>query len=167
LPLELIALQQADFDLSLTGFPEDEILRLLTASPSEGQCDPDEVPEPPVEPITQAGDQWILGHHRLLCGDATKVADIDRLLSDGLVDLLLTDPPYNVGYEGMTADRLTIVNDAMDPAEYRRFLASPLTASTRHLRPGGAFCLWHADTAGLDVRLACSDAGLSVRQCLV
>jgi DNA modification methylase len=166
LPLELIALQKADFDLSLTGFPEDEILRLLTAPTGEGQCDPDDVPEPPAEPITQPGDLWLLGRHRLLCGDATRSDDIARV-TDTPVDLLLTDPPYNVAYEGKTADRLTIANDAMHPAEYRRFLASALSASTCHLRPGGSFYLWHADTAGLDVRLACSDAGLSVRQCLV
>jgi hypothetical protein len=104
LPLELIALQKADFDLLLTGFPEDEILRLLTAPPSEGQCDPDDVPETPAEPITQPCDLWLLVRHRLLCGDATKPDDIARV-TDTPVDLLLTDPPYNVGYEGKTSDR--------------------------------------------------------------
>jgi site-specific DNA-methyltransferase (adenine-specific) len=72
-----------------------------------------------------------------------------------------------VAYEGKTADALTIANDDMDPAQYRAFLASALSAAGRHLRPGGSFYLWHADTAGLDVRLACSEAGLRVRQCLV
>src|SRR5829696_6979671 len=63
LPLELMALQQADFDLALTGFPEDELLRLLTAPPAEALSDPDEVPEPPAEPVTQPGDLWVLGRH--------------------------------------------------------------------------------------------------------
>jgi site-specific DNA-methyltransferase (adenine-specific) len=167
LPLELVALQQADFDLSLTGFPEDEILRLLTQPPAEGLAEPDDVPDPPAEPATEPGDLWVLGRHRLLCGDATKPGDLARLLPGGPADLLLTDPPYNVGYEGATADRLTIANDDLGPAEYRRFLTAALVAAAGHLRPGGAFYLWHADTAGLDVRLACADAGLTVRQCLV
>jgi DNA modification methylase len=167
LPLELMALQKADFDLSLTGFPEEEILRFLGAPPAEGSTDPDDVPEPPVEPVTKAGDLWVLGRHRLLCGDATKPEDLARLLPESPADLLLTDPPYNVGYEGKTADRLTIANDAMDPAEYRAFLASALTAAGRHLRPGGSFYLWHADLTALPVRLACADAGLQIRQGLV
>lgn len=167
LPLELIELQKADFDLSLTGFSADELLALLAPPGSEGQGDPDDVPEPPAEPVTLPGDVWQLGRHRLLCGDATQPADLARLLPDAPVDMLLTDPPYNVAYEGKTAEALTIANDQMDPAAYRRFLASALTAAGGHLRPGGAFYLWHADTAGLDVRTACAEAGLQVRQCLV
>jgi DNA modification methylase len=167
LPLELMALQEADFDLSLTGFPEDELLRLLTAPAPEPRSDPDEVPEPPTEPITQPGDLWLLGRHRLLCGDATKSDDLARLLPEGKADLLLTDPPYNVGYEGKTTEALTIANDNMDPAAYRAFLSSALGTAGKRLRAGGAFYVWHADTAGLDVRLSCADAGLRVRQCLV
>jgi site-specific DNA-methyltransferase (adenine-specific) len=167
LPLELMELQKADFDLALTGFPEDEVLRLLTQPAAEGQCDPDEVPDPPAEPVTRPGDLWLLGRHRLLCGDATKPEDLARLLPDRPADVLLTDPPYNVAYEGKTADKLTIANDAMSPAEYRKFLKSALATASERLRPGGAFYVWHADTAGLDVRLACAEAGLSVRQCLV
>jgi hypothetical protein len=124
LPLELMELQAADFDLSLTGFSADELQALLAPSPAEGLCDPDDVPDPPAEPVTKSGDLWALGRHRLLCGDATKPEDLARLLPDGPADLLLTDPPYNVGYEGKTDDALTIANDAMDAAEYRRFLAS-------------------------------------------
>jgi DNA modification methylase len=167
LPLELMELQKADFDLTLTGFPEDEILRLLAAPPAEGQCDPDEVPEPPADPVTKPGDLWALGRHRLLCGDATKPEDLARVTGGQAVDMLLTDPPYNVAYEGKTPDRLTIANDAMPDAEYRTFLASALTAAGQHLRTGGSFYVWHADTAGLAVRSACADAGLAVRQCLV
>lgn len=146
LALELMALQGADYDLTLTGFPEDELLRLLTAPPAEPLADPDHVPDPPADPVTRPGDLWLLGRHRLLCGDATKPADLARLLPDGPADLLLTDPPYNVAYEGKTAAALTIANDAMDPAAYRAFLAAALAAAGQHLRPGGAFYLWHADT---------------------
>jgi len=104
LTAELAALQKAEYDLSLTGFPEEDILRLLTEPPAEGGGDPDEVPEPPAIPVTQPGDVWVLGRHRLLCGDATKPEDLARVLDGSPADLLLTDPPYNVGYEGGTAD---------------------------------------------------------------
>ncbi|MBP3954834.1 ParB N-terminal domain-containing protein [Gemmata sp. G18] len=164
---ELVALQNADYDVSLTGFPEDELLRLLTAPPAEPAGDPDDVPEPPAEPVTRPGDLWLLGRHRLLCGDATKPEDLARLLPDGPADTLLTDPPYNVAYSGKTADALIIANDDMTPEQYRTFLASALGSALRHLSPGGAFYVWHADLAGLDVRLACASAGLTVRQCLV
>ena len=167
LTAELAALQKAEYDLSLTGFPEEDILRLLTEPPAEGGGDPDEVPEPPAIPVTQPGDVWVLGRHRLLCGDATKPEDLARVLDGSPADLLLTDPPYNVGYEGGTADRLTIANDAMPEADYRRFLTTALTAAAEHLRPGGGFYVWHADTFGLPVRQAAAEAGLGVRQCLV
>jgi DNA modification methylase len=167
LPLELVALQEAEFDLSLTGFPEDELLRLLTAPPAEPLSDPDEVPDPPADPITKTGDLWVLGRHRLLCGDATRPDDLARLLPKGKADLLLTDPPYNVGYEGKTAAALTIANDDLGPAAYRAFLTGALATAGKRLRAGGSFYVWHADSAGLDVRLSCAEAGLRVRQCLV
>jgi DNA modification methylase len=167
LPLELMALQEAEFDLSLTGFPEDELLRLLTAPPADPLSDPDEVPEPPADPVTRPGDLWVLGRHRLLCGDATSPDVLARLLPEGKADLLLTDPPYNVGYSGKTAEALTIANDDMDPVAYRAFLTGALATAGKRLRAGGSFYVWHADSAGLDVRLSCAEAGLRVRQCLV
>lgn len=167
LPLELMALQSADYDLSVLGFPDDELQRLMAPPGNDGLADPDEVPEPPADPVARPGDLWRLGRHRLLCGDATKPDDVARLVGGTPVDLLLTDPPYNVAYEGKTAAALTIANDDMDPEAYRAFLTAALAASARHLKPGGAFYVWHADTAGLDVRLSCAGAGLRVRQCLV
>jgi DNA modification methylase len=165
--LELISLQDADFDLSLTGFSDDELQALLAPAGNAGLGDPDEVPEPPAEPVAKPGDLWLLGRHRLLCGDATKREDVERLLDGSPADLLLTDPPYGVSYVGKTADALTIANDAMDPEQYRAFLGDALTAAATHLRPGGSFYIWHADTAGRPTRWASSDAGLTVRQCLV
>jgi DNA modification methylase len=99
LPLELMALQSADFDLSMLGFPDEELARLLAPEPNEGQVDPDEVPEPPDEPTTRPGDLWLLGRHRLLCGDSSKAEDVDRLLAGAPVHLVNTDPPYNVRVE--------------------------------------------------------------------
>jgi DNA modification methylase len=99
LPLELAALQEMGFDLDLTGFSGDELLRLLDSETNDGQGDPDAVPEPPDEAITQAGDLWILGKHRLLCGDSSKPEDVDRLLGGAAIHLVNTDPPYNVQVE--------------------------------------------------------------------
>ncbi len=99
LPLELAALQEMDFDLDLLGFEADELTRLLASEPNEGKTDPDDIPEPPDEAITQPGDLWILGNHRLLCGDSSKPEDVDRLLDGKPIHLVNTDPPYNVRVE--------------------------------------------------------------------
>jgi DNA modification methylase len=99
LPIELAELQEAGIDWSLLGFDQDELLKLLNPELKEGLTDPDAVPEPPDEPITQPGDLWILGEHRLLCGDSSSVADVDRLLDGARIHLVNTDPPYNVKVE--------------------------------------------------------------------
>ena len=99
LPIELGELQGMSYDLGLLGFSEEELAKLLDPGVKEGLCDPDEVPEPPDEPITRPGDLWILGEHRLLCGDAGKTEDVDRLLDGQPVHLVNTDPPYNVRVE--------------------------------------------------------------------
>jgi DNA modification methylase len=99
LPLELAALQELGFDLELTGFSADELTRLLDSDANAGQADPFAVPEPPDEPTTQPGDLWLLGKHRLLCGDSSKSEDVDRLLDGADVHLVNTDPPYNVKVE--------------------------------------------------------------------
>jgi DNA modification methylase len=99
LPLELAELQGLDFDLSLTGFSADELTALLAPAPTEGEADPDAVPEPPDEPVTQPGDLWLLGRHRLLCGDSSKPEEVDRLLDGAAIHLVNTDPPYNVKVE--------------------------------------------------------------------
>jgi DNA modification methylase len=99
LPVELKDLEQADYDLSLLGFDEDELAHLLDGDVAEGLTDPDSVPEPPDDPVTQRGDLCLLGDHRLLCGDSGSVEDLDRLLDGARIDLLACDPPYNVRVE--------------------------------------------------------------------
>ncbi len=96
LPAELVELQALDVDLSLLGFGDDELAKLLDPGVKEGLTDPDDIPEPPDEPITQPGDLWVMGNHRLLCGDSGSAADVDRLLDGQPVHLVNTDPPYNV-----------------------------------------------------------------------
>jgi DNA modification methylase len=107
LRLELEELRAEDFDLDITGFDLDEIDRLLQGTDSDaGLTDDDEIPEAPGEAITKPGDLWLLGEHRLLCGDATVLADVEKVLDDGLADLCITDPPYNVDYGNKAKDKL-------------------------------------------------------------
>ncbi len=99
LPGELAELQGLDVDLSALGFDDDELAKLLDPGVNDGLTDPDDVPEPPDAAVTQPGDLWVLGNHRLLCGDSASAADVDRLLEGAAIHLVNTDPPYNVKVE--------------------------------------------------------------------
>ena len=99
LPIELAELKEAGIDWSLLGFDSDDLAKLLDPGIKQGLTDPDDVPEPPDEAITQPGDLWVLGDHRLLCGDSASAADVDRLLDGAAIHLVNTDPPYNVKVE--------------------------------------------------------------------
>jgi site-specific DNA-methyltransferase (adenine-specific) len=142
-----------------------EILGTVEQLPTEGLADADDVPEAPAEPITKPGDLWVLGDHRLLCGDSTDTVALERLMAGANADLWLTDPPYNVNYEGGTG--LKIQNDNMKDAEFRQFLKDVYIAANCFLRPGAAFYIWHADSEGYNFRGAAFDAGWKVRQCLI
>jgi len=96
LPIELAELGDAGIDWSLLGFDQDELAKLLDPGVQEGLTDPDAVPEPPDDPVTKPGDLWVLGDHRLLCGDSSSAEDVDRLLDGQPIHLVNTDPPYNV-----------------------------------------------------------------------
>ena len=105
LTIELKDLEDEGFDLSLTGFDQDELDALLNPiEPTTGLTDEDAVPDVPEEPKTKLGDIYILGNHRLMCGDSCSVTDMEKLVNDRQVDMWLTDPPYNVAYEGKTKD---------------------------------------------------------------
>ncbi|MCC7408387.1 MAG: ParB N-terminal domain-containing protein [Phycisphaeraceae bacterium] len=99
LPIELSALQEMNFDLGLLGFDQEELARLMSGDVQQGLTDPDDIPAPPDEATTRLGDVWVLGNHRLLCGDSSKPEDVDRLLDGAVVHLCNTDPPYNVRVE--------------------------------------------------------------------
>ena len=99
LPVELAALQESDFDLGLLGFSAEELTKIMGLDPADGLCDPDDVPLPPDEAITQPGDIWILGEHRLMCGDSSIAGDVDLLLDGAVIHMTNTDPPYNVKVE--------------------------------------------------------------------
>lgn len=166
LALELAELQDDNFDLSLTGFDESELADLL-AETIEGKTDPDEVQEPPVDPVTVRGDVWVMGKHRLLCGDSTSIDDLRKLCGEQDVDMWLTDPPYNVAYEGKTKDALTIQNDSMTDDSFRTFLRDAYVAADAVMKQGAVFYIWHADSEGYNFRGAAHDAGWKVRQCLI
>jgi len=99
LPIELSALQDMHFDIGTLGFDQDELKRIMSGDVQEGLTDPDDVPLPPDAATTQPGDLWVLGNHRLLCGDSSKPEDVDRLLGGAAIHLANTDPPYNVKVE--------------------------------------------------------------------
>jgi ParB-like chromosome segregation protein Spo0J len=99
IPIELADLQACNYDLGLLGFDQDELAKLLNLDLNEGLVDPDDVPAPPDEAVTKPGDLWILGNHRLLCGDSSKPEDLDRLLAEKPIHLCNTAPPYNVKVE--------------------------------------------------------------------
>ena len=167
LPIELAALQDAGYELDILAFDDDELAKLLGTEVKQGLTDPDQVPEPPEEAITRRGDIWILGDHRLICGDATSQKDLQRLVDGASINLFLSDPPYGVDYVGKTADALTIQGDAMPDAEYLAFLTEAFRGAESFMDAGAAFYIWHADTKGLLVREAVEAAGLGLRQCLV
>ena len=108
-------LQQLDFDLNLTGFSPDDLLRLFDSNGTQPLVDPDEVPKPPDDPITQTGDLWVLGEHRLLCGDAGKAEDVDRLLGGASIQLVNTDPPYNVRVEPSSNNAIAAGLSSFEP----------------------------------------------------
>jgi site-specific DNA-methyltransferase (adenine-specific) len=167
LKLELADLKALDFDLDLTGFDTDEINALLAEKGTEGLTDPDDTPEPPVEPVTRLGDVWVCGQHRVMCGSSLEMTAIERLCGDQRVDMLLTDPPYNVAYTGKTKDALTIQNDSMGDEAFRTFLRDAFVTADAVLKPGAVFYVWHADSEGYNFRGACKDANWKVRQCLI
>jgi DNA modification methylase len=142
LRIEIAALQGDDFDLSLTGFDADALAELMAGDESDGQgqTDDDAMPEMPETPVSRPGDVWLLGGHRLLCGDSTVADSYDRLLDGAPVDMVFTDPPYNVNYANSAKDKMrgkdrAILNDNLGDGFYD-FLLAALTPTIAHCRGG-------------------------------
>lgn len=138
LRIELVTLQDDDFDVSLTGFDADALADLLEDGNNDGQTDDDAVPEITETPISRPGDVWLLGGHRLLCGDSTKAECFESLLQGEQVDMVFTDPPYNVNYANTAKDKMrgtnrAILNDNLGDGFYDFLLAAlmPTIASCR------------------------------------
>ena len=141
--------------------------------------DPDAAKEEIEAPVTRRGDIWKLGRHRLMCGDATSLDDAEILMAGNKLDLVITDPPYNVDYGakvGFLNDYLdqtdsrtnsVIENDHMDAASFYSFLLAAFQAMNDAMRTGAAIYVFHAESTGLQFRQAYSDAGLKLAQCLI
>ena len=166
LKVELEELKDSDFDLNLTGFSDDELKDILVEDPTEVQEDNFDG-EPPEVAKSQLGDIWTMGEHRLMCGDSTSENDVKCLMQGELADLLITDPPYNVAYQGGTKDKLTILNDKQDSDSFRQFLRDAFSAADSVMKPGAVFYIWHADSEGYNFRGAVHDVGWTVRECLI
>lgn len=161
-----------DFELLNDDFEADTLLDWgidadFKIEQEEKEVIKDEVPKK-VETRCKSGDIWQLGEHRLMCGDSTKVDDVEKLMRGGeLADLLITDPPYNVNYEGRTKDKLNIMNDKMSDSNFREFLKDAFLNADTVMKPGAVFYIWHADLEGYNFRGACKDVNWQVRQCLI
>ena len=158
----LTDLQQNGYDLGATGFDAAEIDDLFSQVHDKEVKDDDEFDVDPemVEPLVKPGDVWMLGRHRMMCGDSTKPEDVDRLMGTVRANLVVTDPPYNVAYE--SADGKKIQNDSMADDKFYEFLLAAFKNMTAHMAEGGSAYVFHADTEGLNFRRAFKDAGFHI-----
>ena len=159
LRIEIESLQGADFDVSLTGFGEDEIADLFAGDGEKDVKDDDFDLSAALEKaaFVERGDIWTVGRHRLMCGDATSAEDVAALMDGKKANLIVTDPPYGVSFK--SSGGLTIQNDSMKGDEFYTFLYNSFSQMAAHLENGGAAYVFHADTEGLNFRKAFVDAG--------
>lgn len=131
--------------------------------------DPDSFDELPDEEntITKPGDIYILGDHRLMCGDVLQSPDVLKLMNGRTADCCITDPPYNVSYVGATEDELTIRNDEMSNDDFYMFLRQSYNSMFRVMKPGAPAYIFHADSEGANFRMAFKDVGFKLAQCLI
>lgn len=164
LRVEIEALQAEAFDLSLTGFDEKELSKLFDDGTEikEDDFDVDEELHNPT--FSKAGDVWTLGRHRLFCGDSTKAESYETLMQGKKANLVLTDPPYNVNYEG-TAGK--IKNDNMADSKFYQFLLDAFSNIEKVMADDASIYVFHADTEGLNFRKAFSDAGFYLSGCCI
>lgn len=162
-------LNASDINIATTGFDDDELEKLLGKIDldTEDNFDVDEVIKQIKDPVTKPGDIWLLGKHRLMCGDSTLFADVEKLMGDKKADMVFTDPPYNVNYEGGTKEKLKIKNDKMKDGEFYNFLLSSFLNMFTVTTPGGAVYICHADSEGLNFRKSMNDAGWLIKQCII
>jgi DNA modification methylase len=167
LRIEIESLQAEAFDVSLTGFEEQEIADLFK-SESEAEAQDDDFDLSAAlekAAFVERGDVWTVGRHRLMCGDATSEEDVDKLMGDRRANLILTDPPYGVSFQ--SSDGLSIQNDSIKGEEFYNFLRKAFENMAAHLEKGGAAYIFHADTEGLNFRRAFVDAGFHLAGCCI
>jgi hypothetical protein len=168
LGLELAALKDVEFDLNLLGFDADQLAE-YAGTTTPGLTDADEVPDPPEDAITQAGDLWTLGDHRLLCGDSTNAADVDRVMDGKKAALVATDPPYLVDYTGERPDHnggnkggkdWSAVYKEIDVPDADKFFRGVFTNVVRVIAPHAAIYTWHAHKRQADIDRVWQDLGI-------
>ena len=159
LRIEIESLQGADFEVSLTGFGEDELADLFAGDEEKDVKDDGFDLSAALEKaaFVERGDIWTVGRHRLMCGDATSVEDVAALMDGKKANLIVTDPPYGVSFK--SGSGLSIQNDSMKGDEFYTFLYNSFSQMAAHLENGGAAYVFHADTEGLNFRKAFVDAG--------
>lgn len=167
LRIEIESLQGEDFDISLTGFEADEIADLFKDGDDKEVQDDDYDLSAALEKaaFVEKGDVWMVGRHRLMCGDATSADDVSKLMDGRKANLILTDPPYGVSFQ--SSDGLSIQNDSIKGEEFYQFLLSAMQNMASVLENGGAAYVFHADTEGLNFRKAFVDAGFHLAGCCI
>ena len=154
-------LQQSGYDLGATGFDAAEVDDLFSKVHDKDVRDDDcELEADEVQPFVQPGDVWMLGRHRMVCGDSTNADDVALLMDGVKANLIVTDPPYNVAYE--SADGKSIQNDSMADEKFYEFLLAAFRNMAAHLAEGGSAYIFHADTEGLNFRRAFKEAGFHI-----
>lgn len=166
LKLEIEALQGEAFDIGLTGFDEKDLADLFKTDEGDVKDDDyDLTAALEKAAFVEKGDVWVVGRHRLVCGDATNADDVAKLMDGKKANLILTDPPYGVSFKSSSG--LTIQNDSMKNDEFYHFLLAAFKNMVAHLEPGGGAYVFHADTEGLNFRKAFVDAGLHLAGCCI
>jgi len=163
---ELEAIKALNMDPTITGFELEELDKILGVNDLDNITEDEFDGTLPEEPYTESGDVWILGRHRLMCGSSIEEAEVNTLMNGEQADMILTDPPYNVDYEGGSG--LKIQNDKWASAGmFYDFLFSFFKEAATHTKPGAPIYVFHADTEGLNFRKAYQDAGFKLAETLV
>ena len=165
LSVEIEALQDMGFDMSLTAFDEKELAALYAGDEESKDDDFDLSAALEKASFVEPGDVWTVGRHRLMCGDATKAEDVQKLMDGTRANLIVTDPPYGVSFKSTSG--LTIQNDSIKNEEFYSFLLSAFKNMADVLEKGGAAYVFHADTEGLNFRRAFIDAGFHLAGCCI
>lgn len=164
LAVELSEIEGADFNLDLLGFDEAELSSIFDADKDVNEDDFDVEKELEEPCFSKTGDMWTLGRHRVICGDATKLETYKTLLEDTKVNLVVTDPPYNVNYEGAAGK---IKNDNMEDDKFYQFLFNSFVNMEQAMADDASIYVFHADTEGLNFRKAFQDAGFYLSGCCI
>jgi DNA modification methylase len=178
LKVELGDLQSLDFDLALTGFDPGELENFL-AEKTEGLTDPDAVPETPVNPVTVLGDVWVMGKHRLMCGDSTSIDAVDKLMAGGKADMVLTDPPYGVSFVGVKGSMYSggkragknsaemIKADDLRGDDLSQLFLDSISCASVSSKDGAAMYIFFAINRSAETLAGLSGIGLEIRNWLI